>query len=404
MKKLVNLLFVFLLAATASAQTFGGYYRIWNDYSKRYLSLLDNKGWARSSTGGLDYDLYAIRTLLDNDTNNLVSNPASVILISGTTNNYNCGAQGTSLNDITSHTFQIRQVYINGKAQTGKYQLRAEYSNIGAVVLYGMTMVGPDLEDMPDSGAVGAHSIRGITVARSYWHLDPISSSSSCYFGFSPKLQANGKYYQTFYASFPFKVVSSGLTIYYVSTLFNGQAVLKPYAADAVIPAETPVVVEASSSKATDNRVELLTNTTTAPKDNLLKGVFFNYTYGEINVAPSSSNRYHNNRTAYVPSTMRLLTVNADGKLVFDKLEAGEEGYEQYIPANTAYLSVPATAPAELPVMSFADFTSGIKTVSTDPSSAPKDDAVYTLNGIRVSDPTNLPHGIYIKKGKKVVK
>ena len=199
-------------------------------------------------------------------------------------------------------------------------------------------------------------------------------------------------------------MVSSGLTIYYVSTLFNGQAVLKPYAADAVIPAETPVVVEASSSKATDNRVELLTYTTTAPKDNLLKGVFFNYTYGEINVAPSSSNRYHNNRTAYVPSTMRLLTVNADGKLVFDKLEAGEEGYEQYIPANTAYLSVPATAPAELPVMSFADFTSGIKTVSTDPSSASKDDAVYTLNGIRVSDPTNLPHGIYIKNGKKVVK
>jgi hypothetical protein len=102
---------------------------------------------------------------------------------------------------------------------------------------------------------------------------------------------------------------------------------------------------------------------------------------------------------------MRLLTVNADGKLVFDKLEAGEEGYEQYIPANTAYLSVPVSAPDELPVMSFAEFTSGIRAVTADASFASsQDDAVYTLSGIRVSDPTNLPHGIYIKNGKKVVK
>lgn len=402
MKKLFSLLFVFLLAVSVKAQTFSGYYRIWNDYSKRYLALLDNKGWAKASTGGLDYDLYAIRTLLDNDTNRIVSNPAAVIYISGKTNAYDCAAQGTSLNELTSRTFQIRQLYQGGKPVAGKYQIRAEESSIGAVVLYGMDYFVNN-EAQADSGNVGAHSTNGIVVARTYWHLDPISSSSSCYFGFTPSVQANGKYYQTFYAGFPFKVVSSGLTVYYVSGIFNGKAVIKPYAAGETIPAETPVLVESSSSSAANNKVELLVSTAAAPADNLLKGVFFNYTYDDYaTYTPSSANRVHNNRTAYNASTMRLLRVNSEGKLVFGKVTEGDSDYAPYIAANSAYLSVSASAPDELPVMTYAEYLTGIDRVTTDASAA--DDAVYTLSGVRLTDTRNLPHGVYIKGGKKVVR
>ncbi len=402
MKKFFTLVVTALFAAAAQSQTFSGYYRIWNDYSKRYLSLLDNKGWARASTGGVDYDLFAIRTLLDNGANDIVSNPASVIYISGKTNAYNCAAQGTSLQEITTHTFQIRSYRQGGKAVEGKYQIRVEEGSLGAVVLHDMNYF-VDFEAQKDSGNVGAQSPSGLVPEKTLWHFDAISSSSSCFFGFTPTLQANGKYYQTFYAGFPFKVVSSGLKVYYVAGIFQGRAVIKPYAAGTTIPAETPILVESASPTAANNKVELLVSAEAAPKDNLLRGVFFNYTYGDyVTSKPSSSNKMHDNRTAYDPSTMRLLRVNSAGEPVFAKVAPGETDYAPFIAANSAYLSVASSAPDELPLMTYADFTAGIRPTVT--GAAPADEAVYTLSGARVGNAANLPHGIYIKGGKKVVR
>ena len=198
-------------------------------------------------------------------------------------------------------------------------------------------------------------------------------------------------------------MVSSGLKVYYVSGIFKGRAVIKPYAAGATIPAETPVLVESTSQTAADNKVELLVSADAAPKDNLLRGVFFNYTYGDyVTDKPSSSNTYHDNRTAYDPSTMRLLRVNSAGELVFAKVAPAETDYEPFIAANTAYLSVASSAPDELPLMTYSDFTAGIQQAVT--GAAPADEAVYTLSGARVGTAANLPHGIYIKGGKKVVR
>lgn len=402
MKKLFTLIVTALLVASAQAQTFSGYYRIWNDFSKRYLSLLDNKGWAKASTGGLDYDLFAIRTLLDNEANDIVSNPAAVIFISGQKNAYNCAAQGTSLQKITAKTFQIRSYYQNGKPVAGKYLIRAEEGSLGAVVLHDMNYF-VNFEAQADSGNVGAQNPSGLIKEKTLWHFDAISSNSSCFFGFTPSLHANGKYYQTFYAGFPFKVVSPGVAVYYVCAIADGKTVLKPFAAGVTIPAETPVLVECTSPSAANNKVELLVSTAAAPKDNLLRGVFFNYTYDDYTtLKPSSSNRVHNNRTAYSPSTMRLLRVNSAGELIFDKVSAGEEDYRPYIAANTAYLTVPSSAPDELPMMTYTDYTAGIDGPTT--TAAPADDAVYTLSGVRVTDTGYLPHGIYIKGGKKVVR
>ena len=88
---------------------------------------------------------------------------------------------------------------------------------------------------------------------------------------------------------------SSGVTVYYVSALYNGKAVIRPYASGAVIPAKTPVLVECSSSSAANNQIELLTSTASAPTHNLLKGVFFDYTYGDYirNVSFVVQNLFH---------------------------------------------------------------------------------------------------------------
>lgn len=399
MKKLFTLFITMLLMLSAEAQSFSGYYRIWNDRSKRYLSLLDNKGWAKASNGGLIYDLFAIRGLLNNDINKIESNPATIIFISGQENAYNCSSQGTSTQSITSRTFQIRQYRQNGKAVAGLYHIRAEESG-AAVVLYETNDIDDYTDlDKPDSGLV----VTSGSASSANWHFEKVAANTDNYFGFSPTLQANGKYYQTFYAGFSFKVVSSGVTVYYVSALYNGKAVIRPYASSAVIPAKTPVLVECSSSSAANNQIELLTSTASAPTDNLLKGVFFDYSYGDyIHIKPSSSNTSHFNRTSYVPSTMRLLRVNNAGELVFDKVLEGEDSYEPYIAANTAYLTVPSSTTDELPLMSYTDYTAGINATSV--SMQQTDDKVYTLSGVRVSNTTDLPHGVYIKGGKKIVR
>ena len=102
----------------------------------------------------------------------------------------------------------------------------------------------------------------------------------------------------------------------------------------AYVPAETPVILESSSSSASDNKLQPLATTVNSSfTANNLKGVYFNHDAGGK----------HTVRTAFAKKTMRLLTVK-DGEIAFVN-----EG-DAYIPANTAYLKVASGTSSTLTV------------------------------------------------------
>lgn len=396
-----------LFAMSVSAQTntvAEGYYRVKNHSSNRYMALLADTGWAHRQGTSIDANLYAIRTLRDTGVNHIESNPATIIHLQRSGSGYICSAQGTSTKQITSYTFNIR--YVPGNQA---YGLNSDGgTGIGNVTLYETVLTIPSKRTKdPVTGAITV--VRGKTYDDSclvaqkgndegverLWDIIPVKSGTSCYMGFTPTFQSGDKYYQTFYADFPFKVVSNGLKVYTVYTIYQGNAVIKEFGAGETVPGGTPVLVECSSASASDNQVDVVSANVSAIKNNLLKGVYFNYRFVPIESLAKTITR----RTAYNPSTMRVLRLNSEGKPAFVKLDNLTEPY--YLPANRAYLQVPSSTAAELPLMTYDEYTAGIDDVRIDKKA---DDAVYTLGGVRVDATKQLPHGVYIVGGKKVVK
>lgn len=390
MKKIVLSFIALLATVSVSAQLPAtiseGYYRVQNVDSKRYMALLDNRGWARVQSSGLVYDLYAIRTLLDNDANNIMSNPATMVhIISPSKNNYVCSAQGVDTRTLTSYMFNI----LTAPNVKGAYRFSVEES-VGSARLCDADYQNEDGETLADSGRVFTDQRTGRD-----WYITPVESGTSNYFGFSPKLRANGKYYQTFYAEFPFRIVSSGVKVYYISNIFNNKAVTREFSQGDVVPGATPLLVECSSSDASNNQIQPVLQTASAPSTNYLCGVYFNYYFNRYN-------RPHINRIAFDRNTMRVLRVASDGTLAFVNNPSEAANGTYYLPANEAYLSVSAGTAATVPLMSYSDFLTGIKGVTIDKNS--DDQAIYTLNGVRVQNTDNLPHGVYIQGGKKIVR
>lgn len=364
-----------------------GFYRVQNVANNRYLALLDNKGYARRNGSSIDADLFALRSL--NDTNKIMSNPATIVHLMKSGSNYICSAQGTSTKDITSYAFTLVKyakgtaITVNassyGKAILTEYDYQTPDKIVDGERVWGVTL--------PDSGLVGQ---TGSTTGKNriFWRFTKIDASTNNYVGFAPTLAVGGKYYDTFYAEFPFKVLSDGVTVYSVYTIYDGKAVLKPFAAGDIVPGGTPVLVECSSSQDSSNKIVPQLTKGAALSQNQLKGVYFNYYCDKI------TSKVHDHRTKYDASTMRVLGVS-DGKLAFVKASD-----LTYLPANKAYLSVPAGTADVLGVMSYNDYVAaGIQGVILDPEAAKS--GIYTLDGQKVN--TITKSGVYIVNGKKEV-
>ena len=115
---------------------------------------------------------------------------------------------------------------------------------------------------------------------------------------------------------------------------------------------------------------------------------------------------------------MRILGVCKDGTPGFVKMEAGvwepEYWYQIAIPdynegnplpANSAYLKVPAGSPDELPLLDYADYPlAGISGVEADSNTSSD---IRTLSGMTVrknaATTEGLSSGIYIWNNKKIV-
>lgn len=356
-----------------------GYYRVQNYATLRYIYLVDNH------SKGVDYmsttaDMQAI--LLSSQENRQFYDPSCVIYIqSKGGKSYDFIAQGTSLSSISGG------YYLN---------LAAKNTSDGMTYFCGFTSSGysvtlwdkyktakGDESELTTSGS-------GYPQGMSQWQAFAIDSSDdSNYFGVNPDFEIDGKYYKSFYASFPFRVKSSGMKVYYVSALINdNSAVTVNEVADgAVIPASTPVFIECSSSSYSNNRIDIVNESGSTLSGNILNGYYF--------CNQKNEGDPHRNVLVYDANTMRVLGKMSNGMLGYIKSSV------DYIPANSSYLTVPSGSPDEISMSGAIDGISSI-TVDAPQSSS----AVYSLQGVKVADgisSASLPRGVYVVGGKKVV-
>ena len=298
MRKALIYILLSVFSFTLHAQINGdGYYRVKNYATDRYIYVYDNTGKINISTSSAD--MGAIE--LWKDPVKYISDPASIIYIRKVGSQYDLESQATSVHDIIGY-----YVNISGSSD-GTYQVYAEGKYLD-----------DDETSSRDLGFLG--TMRSGKYRK--WYALPVNEDDN-YFGLAPTIELNGKYYQPFYADFPF-TVSEGMKAYYVSKVVSGTAYLSEI--EGTIPASTPVFIECLSNKTEDNKLQLMMQDATKPSNNQLKGVFFN-----------NPNRQKSTdaQTAYDASTMRVLMVK-DGKLTYST-----DSSLKYLPANQSYLSVP---------------------------------------------------------------
>jgi hypothetical protein len=365
------------IAATSFAQwTKNGYYRVLNEATERYITIIDNK--AKVSTMSTYIDLGALVTVSGFD--RVVSNPASIIYIryEKSPSLFSLASQGTDTREITGEYLTIQPSTTNRNAYwaCGKKGGSLVYLN--------------DVYSLYDTSEVGTN---GSGKTRN-WYILPVNKDiDKQYFGIKPEIEYNGKYYATIYAYFPFKL-NEGMKAYSITLNTNSVAVYKEITG--TIPRSTPVLIECSSPTPDGNRIDIVDETTTSISGNKLEGVWF-----------CSHKDGHINRKAYSSSTMRVLGLTQDGKLGFITAPdsyLSYDGGKYYLPANKAYLPVTSNSQSELYIMSEEDYLAGVSTISIDDV---KQSAVYTLTGLQVrkrdESTEGLSKGIYVVKGKKII-
>lgn len=300
-----------------------GYYRVQNKQTQRYIRVIDNKGSVNLAT--TNADLGALETVKPFE--RVVSDPASIIYIEKAGDGYNLKAQGTS-------SYNIIKYYVKLRAGSGG-TYRA-YAQDGGLVKYLR-----DENTTYDEGVV-------LTADGNPWdwYIKPVNQVDGQYFALKPDVTVGGESYATIYASFPFTITSSKMKAYYISKVADGQAVYKEVV-DGKVPASTAIIVKCASANYVDNKVTVENNSAAALSGNLMKGVYFKNTTNK-----------HKNLKEYDPNTMRVLGVMSNGKLGFVTAN-----YD-YLPANKAYLVVPAGSPSEIKIVSEADFKPNVKVQS----------------------------------------
>lgn len=367
MKKFTLLFLLSLFITAVHAQLNGdGYYRVQNDYSKRYVVVLSDKAEVNISTNELDLtSLESIKYF-----ENVVSDPASVIYIEKKSGGYVLKAQGTDTYSMIGYYVQI----YDSPSIKGAYRAGATAAGV-------TKFISDELSKYEETGWINSN-----TPQTRDWYIIPVTQEDNKYFGLVPDLSVGSDYYMTFYASFPFNFASEGMKAYYVSNVDSqrGIAVYKELTGD--ISASTPIFVKCSTEDYSKNKLNLLKTTSSkSPSGNLMKGVFFNNKKKKVL-----------NQVAYNPATMRMLGKLSDGSLGFVTPTDVD-----FIPANRCYLEVPEGTPAELKLMNGDEYATGIEEVNSEKLLL--NEGIYSLTGVKMHNSIDeLPTGIYIVNGKKV--
>ncbi len=193
------------------------------------------------------------------------------------------------------------------------------------------------------------------------WKLEMIDTETN-YFAPAATAEANGKYYTTFYASFPVSIVGD-VTPYIVTAVADDGTPTLEAMDGTTIAAGTPVVLELASNE---------------DENNLLMPIISSEAQGipYLENGPKSmlKGTYFDDDTANDMSTMLTLQ---------DGLTFAVDNTADYMAANKAWAD--------------KSITTAITKIETD---AQNDNTIYDLMGRKVVNPT---HGIYIQNGKKVV-
>lgn len=358
MRKII-FLFTVVLSQLSFAQFSGnGFYRVQNTTTGRYLTVIDDRASVNMAT--TEPDLAAILPIRSFE--RIVGNPASVIYIcQAGDNDYSLRAQNVD-------SYDLMGVYLHLRSQKdGSYYAYATAR--GAT-----KFLCDEVSDYDDGWLMTG------TVARN-WNIVPLSSYSGNYFAVLPEIEHNSFHYTTMFAAFPYKPVNSGVKMYYIDLLKDNIAVMKEVK-DGFVPAATPVIVKCASADYSDNRLDVFASGGSAVSNNYLGGVYFD-----------NSNNKHWNRVAYDPNTMRVLGKLSDGSLGFITADL------EYLPANKAYLKVPAGSAREIRIITEDEYATSIENTFSDQSATAE---FYDLSGRRISNPSK---GFYLtSKGKKVFK
>jgi hypothetical protein len=319
MKKVITILLLMVTLA-AQAQIADGYYRVKSSKQGRYVRVLDNRGSINLQT--TDADMGALCTQRSWDI--VVSDPGSVIYIKKMTVGYDLQSQGTGSYAIISYEVRAKDM------GDGKYWC---YASKGGMTKYlaDEQITFLSTEEEIERGCL----VTNLDGEYRDWDLIPVSSTGDNYFGLAPTVSAGGSYYQTFYAAFPFTFSSAGMEAYYVDGINESTGKVHIKEITGGVPASTPVIVKCSAQNAAGNKLNVGASTSGSASGNKLTGIYF--------CNPNAGS--HTNVKEYDPSTMRVLGTASDGSLAFVKATN-----LQYIPANTAYITVSASAPDVLKV------------------------------------------------------
>lgn len=340
-----------------------GYYRIQNYVTERYAYVTDNKG--KIDFGATKVDAGAIQLWKGFD--RAVSDPSTVIYIEHQSGyKYNLYAQGESLYNIFDQYLSVIETPVKpGQTWDGTYFAYGTYSGAASYLCDG------EASDL-DRGLMTNTKVGDYRK----WYIKPLSTDGDQYFGVKTEYKANGKNYTTMYAGFPMKGHSNGMKAYTISTVGHGMAVLSEV--KGVIPKGTPVIWECNNETPSSNRVEI-GGEGSAVSNNQLVGVYFcNHEYR------------HENFVKYDANTMRLLGLMDDGSLGFVTATVED------IPANKAYLKVPAGSPAKIKVVTQAEYDAYIASLPTSIAVNPATAALH------VGESTTLSVS-YLPEGSKAV-
>ena len=241
-----------------------------------------------------------------------------------------------------------------------------------------------------------------VTGDAAMWILEKVDDTN--YFGVKPSTNMrgrDGKYYTTLYVDFPFTI--KGDVVAYTIEGVNAKNASGYYFAKVkklagkndTVPAQTPVVLECSSTNPADNQLLPVGEELTEISDNRLCGIFFGAKLEGFEAKDGAGKSHFVTR-----DNIRAFNINtADSRnpIGFYKLN----NTVTTIPGNKAFLVLTnAEAQAKGFVLEFEDGgTTGIETIENSKHST-EDGVYYDLQGRRVENPTR---GVYIVNGKKVV-
>jgi len=329
MKRFILLFSVLAISISSFSQLFeNGYYRLENRYTGRYARLRD--GFGRVDIASMSADMDALQTIRPYDS--CLYDPASIItfIYVKDQDGYELRCQGASL-------FNMIGYYLKIKKNVDYYQAYAERSGV-------QIYLADDANGTNPEATVVKFLPTKMNAEQRDWIINPVNNEEGYFLGIKPRFECNGKYYTSYYTSFPYSLKSQGMNAYYVTVVDsqNGIVIYKEYT-NPDVAESMPLFIECSSPDFTKNRLDVHSSYNVAPEDNLLTGVFFK------RVMKGASNR-HNFYVKNDTSTMRVLGIKADGKLGYIK------STEQYMPENSSYLPVPKNSPAEFALMTQEEY------------------------------------------------